>query len=55
VPLSFRRPLAFLLPAALELLGAIEERPHELARRAPRLSGWSRRRAWWRARFTPLG
>jgi hypothetical protein len=54
VPLSFRRPLAFLLPTALELLAAIEERPAELARRAPRLAGWSRRRAYWRARWTPL-
>jgi hypothetical protein len=54
VPLSFRRPLAYLLPISLELLGAIEERPGELARRAPRLSAWSRRRAYWRARWTPL-
>ncbi len=55
VPLTFRRPLVYLLPIALELLGAIEERPRELLRRAPRLSFWSRRRSYWRARFTPLG
>jgi hypothetical protein len=54
VPLSFRRPLAFLLPTSLELLAAIEERPGELAKRAPRLPAWSRRRAHWRARWTPL-
>lgn len=54
VPLTFRRPLVFLVPAALELLGAVEERPQELARRAPRLSPWSRRRAYWRARWTSL-
>jgi len=54
VPLTFRRPLVFLVPAALELLAAIEERPQELARRAPRLSGWSRRRAYWRARLASL-
>ncbi len=55
VPLSFRRPLVFALPLSLELVGAIEERPHELARRPPRLSVWSRHRAYWRARFAPLG
>ena len=55
VPLSFRRPLVFALPLSLELVGAIEERPLELARRPPRLSAWSRRRAYWRARFAPLG
>lgn len=54
VPLTFRRPLVFAVPAALELVGAIEERPQELARRAPRLSAWSRRRAYWRARWTSL-
>lgn len=53
-PLTFRRPLVYLVPAALELLGAVEERPQELARRAPRLSSWSRRRAYWRARWTSL-
>ncbi|MEO8276114.1 MAG: squalene/phytoene synthase family protein [Thermoanaerobaculia bacterium] len=54
VPLSFRRPVAFLLPAALSLLGLVEDRPPELARRAPKLGGWTVRRAYWRARFTPL-
>ncbi len=54
VPLTFRRPLVYLVPAALELLAAVEERPQELARRAPRLSGWARRRVYWRARFASL-
>lgn len=55
VPLSYRRALVYLLPLSLELLGAIEERPQEVAARVPRLSPWSRRRAYWRARFAPLG
>jgi phytoene/squalene synthetase len=54
VPLSFRRPVAFLLPVALTLLGLLEDRPPELVRRAPRVGAWSLRRAYWRARFTPL-
>lgn len=55
VPLTFRRPTVFLLAIALTLLGAIEERPLEVARRAPRAGRWALRRAIWRARFTPLG
>jgi len=54
VPLSFRRPTAFLLPVALSLLGLVEVRPAELARRAPTIGKWTIRRAYWRARFTPL-
>lgn len=54
VPLSFRRPFVFLLPLSLEAAAAIEERPLVVARRAPSLSGWSCRRAYWRARFAPL-
>jgi len=55
VPLSFRRPVAFLLPVALSLLGLLEDRPPELARRTPTVGKWTLRRAYWRARFTPLG
>lgn len=55
VPLSFRRPVAFLLPVALSLLGRLEDRPPELARRTPTVGKWTLRRAYWRARFTPLG
>ncbi|MEO7796057.1 MAG: squalene/phytoene synthase family protein [Thermoanaerobaculia bacterium] len=55
VPLSFRRPVAFMLPVALSLLGRLEERPPELARRIPTVGKWTLRRAFWRARFTPLG
>lgn len=55
VPLSFRRPIAFVLPVSLALLGLVEERPQELARRTPSVGGWKLRRAYWRARFTPLG
>jgi hypothetical protein len=54
VPLSFRRPVAFLLPVALSLLGLLEDRPEELARRTPTVGKWALRRAYWRARFTPL-
>jgi len=54
VPLSFRRPFVFLLPLSLEAAARIEERPLDVARRAPSLSGWSCRRAYWRARFAPL-
>ena len=54
VPLSFRRPVAFLLPVALSLLGLLEDRPPELARRTPTVGKWTLRRAYWRARFTPL-
>lgn len=55
VPLSFRRPVAFLLPVALSLLGLLEDRPPELVRRRPTVGKWTLRRAYWRARFTPLG
>lgn len=55
VPLSFRRPVAFVLPVALSLLGLLEDRPPELARRTPTVGKWSLRRAYWRARYTPLG
>jgi len=54
VPLSFRRPVAFLLPVALSLLGLVEDRPEELLRRTPTVGKWTLRRAYWRARFTPL-
>jgi phytoene/squalene synthetase len=54
VPLSFRRPVAFLLPVALSLLGVLEDRPAELARRAPTVGTWTLRRAYWQARFTSL-
>ena len=54
VPLSFRRPVAFLLPVALTLLGLLEDRPSELARRTPTVGKWALRRAYWRARYTPL-
>jgi phytoene/squalene synthetase len=54
VPLSFRRPVVFLLPVALSLLGLLEDRPAELARRSPTVGKWTLRRAYWRARFTPL-
>ena len=55
VPLSFRRPVAFMLPVALSLLGLLEDRPPELARRTPTVGKWTLRRAYWRARYTPLG
>lgn len=55
VPLSFRRPVAFALPVALSLLGLLEDRPPELARRTPTVGKWTLRRAYWRARYTPLG
>lgn len=54
VPLSFRRPVVFLLPVALSLLGLLEDCPPELARRTPTVGKWTLRRAYWRARFTPL-
>ncbi len=55
VPLSFRRPVAFVLPVALSLLGLLEDRPPELARHTPKVGKWALRRAYWRARYTPLG
>lgn len=55
VPLSFRRPVVFLLPVALSLLGLLEDRPPELARRTLTVGQWTLRRAYWRARYTPLG
>ncbi len=54
VPLTFRRPLAFLLSTALELLGRIEVHPESLAARPPRLGGWTRRSTLWRIRRQPL-
>ena len=54
VPLSFRRPVVFLLPVALSLLGLLEDCPPELARQTPTVGKWTLRRAYWRARFTPL-
>jgi len=50
VPLTFRRPLAFLLSGAIAILGEIEVHPEALAGRAPRLGWWSRRTALWRLR-----
>jgi hypothetical protein len=50
VPLTFRRPFAYLLPLAFKLHGAIESDPRALARRAPRLGRWTRRLARFRAR-----
>jgi phytoene/squalene synthetase len=54
VPLTYRRPLAFLLSAAIALLGEIEVHPEALTRRAPRLSWWTRRSTLWRVRRQPL-
>ncbi len=58
VPLTWRRPLAYLLSAALELLGRIEVHPEALATRPPRpprLGLWARRSTLWRIRREPLG
>jgi phytoene/squalene synthetase len=55
VPLTFRRPLAFLLSTALELLGRIEVHPESIAVRPPRLGSWTRRVTLWRIRRQPLG
>ena len=55
VPLTFRRPLAFLLSGALDLLGQIEVHPEALVRREPRLGWWTCRVTWWRIRRQPLG
>ena len=54
VPLTFRRPVAFLLPIAIALLGLIEERPRVVARRVRHLGLWKLRVSFWRARWTPL-
>lgn len=53
-PLTFRRPLSFLLEAALHLLGEIDVHPEALLARAPRLGWWRSRRAAWRARRESL-
>ena len=55
MPLTFRRPVAFVLPVAIALLGLLEERPKAVARRARRVGLWKLRAAHWRARYTPLG
>ena len=55
VPLTFRRPLAYLLSSALDLLGQIEVHPEALVRREPRLGWWTRRVTLWRIRRQPLG
>jgi len=54
IPLTYRRPLAYLLSAAIALLGEIEVHPEALTRRAPRLSWWTRRSTLWRVRRQPL-
>lgn len=54
VPLTFRRPLAYLLSTALDLLGQIEVQPEALARREPRLGWWARRITLWRIRRQPI-
>jgi phytoene/squalene synthetase len=53
-PLTFRRPLAFLLEAALHLLGEIDVHPEALLARPPRLGWWRAHRAAWRARREAL-
>jgi phytoene/squalene synthetase len=55
VPLTFRRPLAYLLSAALDLLGQIEVHPEAVIRREPRLGRWARAATLWRIRRQPLG
>lgn len=54
VPLTFRRPLAYLLSGAIALLGEIEVHPQALADRAPRLGWWARRATFWRVRRQAL-
>jgi phytoene/squalene synthetase len=54
VPLTFRRPVAFVLPVAIALLGLIEERPRAIARSVRRVGLWKLRLTHWRARYTPL-
>jgi len=54
-PLTFVRPLAFLLEVGLQLLSEIEVHPQALLDRQPRLGWWRRRRATWRARRERLG
>ncbi|MEZ5313355.1 MAG: hypothetical protein R2862_06685 [Thermoanaerobaculia bacterium] len=54
VPLTFRRPAAYLLPVAIALLGLLEERPRLLARNVRHVGGWKLRLHFWRARWTPL-
>ncbi len=54
VPLTFRRPLAYLLSTALDLLGQIEVHPAALVTREPRLGWWTRRLTLWRIRRQPL-
>lgn len=55
VPLTFRRPVAFLLPVAIALLGLIEERPRAVVRGIRRVGPWKLRLAHLRARYVPLG
>lgn len=55
VPLTFRRAVAFTLPAAIAILGLLEERPRSVARAVRRVGGWKLRVLHWRARYTPLG
>lgn len=54
VPLTFRRPVAFLLPVAIALLGLIEEQPRAIVRAVRHVGTWKLRAAFWRARYTPL-
>jgi len=53
-PLTFRRPLGYLLEGGLCLLGKIEVHPECLLTRPPRLGWWRSRRAAWRARREAL-
>lgn len=54
-PLTFVRPLAFLLETGLQLLSEIEVHPEALLDREPRLGWWRRRFALRRARRERLG
>jgi hypothetical protein len=54
VPLGYRRALAYLTTAALDLVGRIEEHPAELLRRPPRAGRLRRLFTLWRARRIPL-
>ncbi len=54
VPLGYRRALAYLTAAALDLVGRVEDRPEELLHRAPQVGWWRRQIVLWRARRTPL-
>jgi hypothetical protein len=54
VPLGYRRALAYLSAAALDLVGRVEEHPAMLLRSAPKVGWWRRSLIEWRERRTPI-